>query len=100
MQAVRKQEWAIVANFFSTEFRKTHEKELLDGSLLSYDPHAGKSTEAMLHFPGACVERVTIRGDRAWAEVRAGCGPWSQAGLTKKRSHYANKAFRHFKQRG
>jgi len=82
MQAVQKEDWAKVANFFSTEFQRTHEKELLDGSLLSYDPHAGKSTEAMLHVPGACVERVTIRGDRAWAEVRTGCSPWSsQAGI-------------------
>ena len=81
LQAVQKEDWAEVANFFSTKFRKTHEKELLDGSLLSYDPHAGKSTEAMLHVPGACVERVTIRGDRAWAQVRAGCSPWSQTGI-------------------
>jgi len=81
LQAVQKEDWAKAANFFSAEFRKTHEKDLLDGSLLSYDPHAGKSTEAMLHSPGAFVERVTIRGDRAWAEVRTGGSPWSQAGI-------------------
>jgi len=81
LQAVRKQEWAKAAKFFSTEFRKIHQKELLDGRLLHYDPHAGKTVQSILHYPGACVERVTIRGDRAWAEIRAGCSPWSQAGI-------------------
>jgi len=82
LQAVQREDWAKAAKFVSTEFRRTHEKELLDGSLLHYDPHAGKTVQSILHYPGACVGRVAIRGDRAWAEVQAGCSPWSQAGMT------------------
>lgn len=82
MQALRKEDWTKAVAFFCADFRQAHQKELLDGNLLRYDPHIGKSSQSILHYPGACVRRVAIRGERAWAEIQAGCGPWGQVGIT------------------
>jgi len=81
IRAVQKKEWARAAEFFSADFRRAHQKELLDGSLLGFDPHVGKSTQSILQSPGPWVDRVAIRGERAWALLDTGGDPWSQRGL-------------------
>jgi hypothetical protein len=80
MQALQQQDWTKAAGFFCADFRQGHEKELLDGSLLAYDPHAGVTIQAILNSPNAKAGGVEIRGSYAWAGVQSESGgeSWPQ----------------------
>ena len=67
LQVLQAKEWRKVANFFSSDFRRTHKKEILNGSLFEYTP--GKNIMTVFDDPRNTAFDTKVRGNKAWAMV-------------------------------